>query len=140
MENVKGFKNHDKGNTFATVKLTLEQLGYRVYADVLNAKNFGVPQNRERIYIVAIRNDFNPTFNLDFDKLKNTKVNCQVGDILQNQVDEKYTISDKLWAEHHAEKQSILRKVMVLATHCLTRNRLIPVPLAHVITKMVQKF
>jgi len=110
LENVKGFKNHDKGNTFATVKLTLEQLGYRVYADVLNAKNFGVPQNRERIYIVAIRNDFNPTFNLDFDKLKNTKVNCQVGDILQNQVDEKYTISDKLWAGHQRRKAEHIEK------------------------------
>lgn len=47
------------------VKQTLEELGYRVYADILNAKNFGVPQNRERIYIIAILNEFNQTANID---------------------------------------------------------------------------
>ena len=91
-------------------------------------------------YIVAIRNDFNPTFNLDFDKLKNTKVNCQVGDILQIKLMKNTRFLTNYGLDINAEKQSILRKVMVLATHCLTRNRLIPVLLAHVITKMVQKF
>lgn len=57
LENVKGFVNHDKGNTFKVVKQTLEDLGYKVYAKVLNAKDFGVPQNRERIYIVAFLED-----------------------------------------------------------------------------------
>lgn len=56
-ENVKGFKIHDRGRTFATVKKTLEDLGYQVFAQVLNSKDFGVPQNRERIYIVAFRKD-----------------------------------------------------------------------------------
>lgn len=110
LENVKGFKNHDKGNTFATVKLTLEQLGYRVYADVLNAKNFGVPQNRERIYMIAILNEFNQTFDFDFEKLKAVQIPSKVGDILQNQVDEKYTISDKLWAGHQRRKAEHLQK------------------------------
>ncbi len=53
LENVKGFKNHNRGNTFSTVKHSLEALGYQVYATLLNAKQFGIPQNRERIYIVA---------------------------------------------------------------------------------------
>jgi DNA (cytosine-5)-methyltransferase 1 len=53
LENVKGFKNHEKGRTFNVVQKTLEELGYKVYAQVLNAKHFGVPQNRERIYIIA---------------------------------------------------------------------------------------
>ncbi len=57
LENVKGFVNHDKGNTFKVVKETLEDMGYKVYAKVLNAKDFGVPQNRERIYIVAMLGD-----------------------------------------------------------------------------------
>lgn len=104
LENVKGFKNHDKGNTFKVVKQTLEELGYRVYADILNAKNFGVPQNRERIYIIAILNEFNQDANIDFDKLKKIKKISKVGDILQNQVDDKYTISDKLWAGHQRRK------------------------------------
>lgn len=104
LENVKGFKNHDKGNTFSTIKLILEQLGYRVYADILNAKNFGIPQNRERIYIIAILNEFNQSFVLNFDKLKQIQTISQVGDILQQDVDEKYTISDKLWAGHQRRK------------------------------------
>ena len=104
LENVKGFKNHDKGNTFKVVKQTLENLGYCVYADIVNAKNFGVPQNRERIYIIAILNKFNQDANIDFDELKKIKKISKVGDILQNQVDEKYTISDKLWAGHQRRK------------------------------------
>lgn len=110
LENVKGFKNHDKGNTFATVKLTLEQLGYRVYAEVLNAKNFGVPQNRERIYIIAIRNDINPSADIDFLKLKNVLLPSKVGDILQDFVDEKYTLSDRLWSGHKRRKEEHKQK------------------------------
>src|SRR5690606_16822114 len=53
LENVKGFINHDKGNTFKVIKKTLNELGYEVAAEVLNSKHFGVPQNRERIFIVA---------------------------------------------------------------------------------------
>lgn len=110
LENVKGFKNHDKGNTFAVVKKTLEDMGYRVYADVLNAKNFGVPQNRERIYIIAILNEFNQTANIDFAQLKNHQKSSKLGDILQPDVPEKYTISDKLWAGHQRRKQEHLQK------------------------------
>ena len=52
IKNIKiGFVNHDNGNTFKVVKETLQDLGYKVYAKVLNAKDFGIPQNRERIYI-----------------------------------------------------------------------------------------
>ncbi|MCL2192022.1 MAG: DNA cytosine methyltransferase [Treponema sp.] len=56
-ENVKGLAVHDKGRTFTIIKRTLEEIGYTVYDHVLNSKDFGVPQNRERIYIVAFRND-----------------------------------------------------------------------------------
>lgn len=59
-ENVKGLTIHDRGRTFEVIKGTLEQLGYKAFAKVLNSKNFGVPQNRERIYIVAFRNDIAP--------------------------------------------------------------------------------
>lgn len=110
LENVKGFKNHDKGNTFAVVKKTLEDMGYRVYADILNAKNFGVPQNRERIYIIAILNEFNQSANIDFAQLKNHQQPSKLGDILQTDVPEKYTISDKLWAGHQRRKQEHLQK------------------------------
>ena len=53
LENVKGLKTHMKGETLKTILATLEELGYAYSFEVLNAKNFGVPQNRERIYIVG---------------------------------------------------------------------------------------
>lgn len=56
-ENVKGLTIHDKGRTFKVITGTLEELGYTVYYKVLNSRDYGVPQNRERIYIVAFRND-----------------------------------------------------------------------------------
>lgn len=110
LENVKGFKNHDKGNTFKVIQQTLEDLGYRVYADILNAKYFGIPQNRERIYIIAILNDFNQTAKIDFNQLKSIQYPSTVGDILQTQVDDKYTISDKLWAGHQRRKEEHKQK------------------------------
>lgn len=58
-ENVKGLTIHDKGKTFSIIENTLKQLGYTVFSKILNSKDFGVPQNRERIYIVAFRNNIN---------------------------------------------------------------------------------
>lgn len=98
LENVKGFLNHDKGNTFKVIKQTLEDLGYKVYSKVLNAKDFGVPQNRERIYIVAFLD------NVDFDFPKILDKDICLGNILDKNVDKKYTISDKLWAGHQRRK------------------------------------
>ncbi|MBD3808578.1 MAG: DNA cytosine methyltransferase [Epsilonproteobacteria bacterium] len=89
LENVKGFVNHDKGNTFKVVKQTLENMGYRVFAKVLNAKDFGIPQNRERIYIVAFLND------TEFEFPEPLKKEVKVGDILEKQeVSNKYYLSD----------------------------------------------
>lgn len=56
-ENVKGLTIHDNGNTFKTVLGTLEFLGYNNYYKILNSVDFGIPQSRERIYIVSIRKD-----------------------------------------------------------------------------------
>lgn len=53
LENVKGLLNHDKGNTFKTIIGALDELGYDVEWQVLNSKNFGVPQNRERVFIIG---------------------------------------------------------------------------------------
>lgn len=53
LENVKGLLSHDKGRTFAIILSTLDELGYDVEWQVLNSKNFGVPQNRERVFIVG---------------------------------------------------------------------------------------
>lgn len=53
LENVKGLLSHDKGKTFFTIVSTLDELGYDLQWQVLNSKHFGVPQNRERVYIVG---------------------------------------------------------------------------------------
>lgn len=53
LENVKGLLSHDKGRTFAIILSTLDELGYDVEWQLLNSKNFGVPQNRERVFIIG---------------------------------------------------------------------------------------
>ena len=91
-ENVKGLTIHDKGRTFDIIKGTLAEIGYTVYETVLNSKDFGVPQNRERIYIVAFRNDIdseNFTFPPATDNSKRIK------DIIEESpVSVKYYLSD----------------------------------------------
>lgn len=57
MENVKNFASHDNGRTLHVVKATMEELGYTFFQKVLNAVDYGVPQKRERIYMVCFRND-----------------------------------------------------------------------------------
>ncbi len=99
LENVKRFKSHDGGRTFETIKSILEGLGYEIYAQVLNAKDFGVPQNRERIYIIGFLGKTNFTFPTPSGK------KTKLGDILEKKVDPKYTISDKLWAGHQRRKK-----------------------------------
>ena len=99
LENVKRFKSHDEGRTFETIKTILEGLGYEIYAQVLNAKDFGVPQNRERIYIIGFLGKTNFTFPKPSGK------KTRLGDILEKKVDPKYTISDKLWAGHQRRRK-----------------------------------
>jgi len=90
-ENVKGLVIHDRGRTFKVITKTFEDLGYRVFYKVLNSKDFGVPQNRERIYIVAFRNDINAE-NFNFpETTDDTKV---LADIIENhEVSVKYYLS-----------------------------------------------
>ena len=78
LENVKHFKNHDKGKTLKTVLKTLKDMGYSTNWALLNAKDFGVPQNRERTIIVGAKN----SIEFDFSKLKRT-TSPKVSDILE---------------------------------------------------------
>lgn len=98
LENVKRFKTHDGGRTFSTIKGILEDLGYQVDSQVLNARDFGLPQNRERIYIVGFLGKTNFVFP------KPSGLNTRLGNILENNIDPKYTISDRLWAGHQRRK------------------------------------
>ncbi len=103
LENVKGLLTHDKGRTFQTILKTMNDIGYKVYYKVLNAKDFGVPQNRERIYIVCFRDDVK----FDFPSLNKKS---KLKNILIKNVPEKYTISDRLWEGHLRRKEEHKRK------------------------------
>ena len=93
-ENVKGLIIHDKGRTLQIIKKTFADLGYKVFTNndtALNSKNFGVPQNRERIYIVAFRNDIAPE-NFEFPQgTDSTKRLCDI--IEKDPVSVKYYLS-----------------------------------------------
>ena len=134
LENVKQLKGHDKGRTLQTIVNILtgesdlplddvpmsddarealgKKLNYWVDYKVLRAADFGIPQNRERIFIVGFDRDYFGE-NIDFNKIfkwpEPTNQPTKVGDILESQeildaLEDKYTISDKLWAGHLRRK------------------------------------
>lgn len=103
LENVKNLKSHDKGKTFNVIINVLEELGYTVYAEVLNAKGL-VPQNRERIYIVG----FQKSLKFEFPKIP--KEGPALHTILEESVEDKYTLSDKLWEYLQAYKEKHSKK------------------------------
>ncbi len=91
-ENVKGLTIHDRGRTFKVIKEAFEQIGYKVFAKLLNSKDFGVPQNRERIYIACFRNDIAPE---KFTFPEGSKKKVCIRDILDEApVSPKYYLSD----------------------------------------------
>lgn len=99
LENVKRLATHDKGQTFQIMLNHLKNLGYHTHYKVLNAKDFGVPQNRERLIIVGFNAD------VEFNFPAPLNIVTKVGDILEPNCDDKYTISDKLWAGHQLRKE-----------------------------------
>ena len=121
LENVKGLKNHMHGETLATLLRVLnEDLKYEVKIEVLNAKYFGVPQNRERLIFVCWDKeqipvvDFKFPLGLDsslkpiFDKEKlDTCIPTKVSDIFEpdSAIPEKMTISDRMWIGHQERKK-----------------------------------
>lgn len=97
LENVKNLVSHDKGNTFKVIKETLEELDYSFNFRVINGKHF-VPQHRERTFMVGFdKRRFGDQVRFDFDRVEIPDAPQQVGAILQEDVDPKYTLSDKLW-------------------------------------------
>lgn len=92
LENVRNLTAHDNGNTFKVIRTHLEALGYTVYAKVLNALDYGVPQKRERIIIVGFKDNILFSFPdpVPASRKKTLK------DILEVDVDEKYYVKDKI--------------------------------------------
>lgn len=104
LENVRGLLSHDKGRTFGTIIQALDELGYIVEWGLFNSKFWGVPQNRERVFILVTRKDIFEKPKL-FDLLKKqTEINTKLLDVLENEVEEKYYLSkekmEKLTLNH----------------------------------------
>jgi DNA (cytosine-5)-methyltransferase 1 len=119
LENVKGLISHDKGHTLKIILQTLIDIGYKCSIDekiikagdnhliqaaakhmVLKSKDFGVPQNRQRIYIVLWHESSGEPFEYPEPPMPPVKVS----DILENHPEKKYTISDRLWRGHKKRK------------------------------------
>lgn len=96
LENVKRLKTHDHGRTFSVIVNSLQEIGYKAYAKVLRAYDYGLPQNRERIFIVA----FEKPIHFEFPPPPSKREIHRVGDILEETVDDRYTISDRLLQGH----------------------------------------
>ena len=108
LENVRGLVSHDGGKTFKRIIEVLEEdLGYSVFHKILNAKDFGVAQNRARIFIIAFRDKVD-----DFEFPAPTGEKTQLGSVLipNSNRSGKYTISDKLWQSHQRRKADHLAK------------------------------
>lgn len=110
LENVKNLISHDKKKTFAVIRETFEELDYSFDFKVIDGKYF-VPQHRERILMVGFdRKQFGTTSHFDFRNISLPEKKQNLQSILENEVEPKYTLSDKLWnylqdyAKKHAAK------------------------------------
>lgn len=107
LENVKQLKGHDEGRTFRIIMEHLDGLDYYAEAKVLRAADFGVPQNRERIYIVGLdRQFYKIPDDYRFPFPEPSGIPTRLGDVLQESVNDKYTISDRLWDGHKRRKRN----------------------------------
>ena len=95
LENVKNFMSHDKGRTFQVIRNTLEELGYDINAKILNALDFGLPQKRERVIIVATKKELGTDFKFPTTPIIQEK---NLNDILfkDTEVEKKYFASPKI--------------------------------------------
>ncbi|QQW97149.1 DNA (cytosine-5-)-methyltransferase [Helicobacter pylori] len=94
LENVKNLINHNKGESFKRILFELNELDYQVNYDILNTLDFGIPQQRNRVFIVALRK--NSFTNLEF--IFPAKISCKISalDLLDQQVELKYFISQRM--------------------------------------------
>lgn len=89
-ENVKGLINHDGGGTFETIKSTFDELGYKYFYQVLNAKNYGMPQHRERIFVIGFKDR-----SVNFEFPKPIPLEYKMQDFLEDYTDSKYYLKEK---------------------------------------------
>lgn len=91
LENVGRLFTHKKGETFSVIKNNIENLGYRIHHKILNSSDFGVPQTRNRIFIICFKNH-----NIDFQFPEDQILTLKLQDILEKNVDKKYYLSEKI--------------------------------------------
>lgn len=94
LENVKNIMNHDGGKTFKRIIHELESLGYICFYHVFNSADYGIPQRRNRCYIIAFLGEF---FNTpDFEFPEKQKLNITTQDLLDKDVEEKYFLTKRI--------------------------------------------
>jgi len=105
LENVRNIERHDRGNTFETIKESIKEIGYDFQYAIINSATL-VPQKRVRCYMVCFRSDLKKEFEFpDFSGLP-----LSLSSILEDQVNDKFTISDRLWLGHiNRTKRNIAR-------------------------------
>lgn len=89
-ENVKGLINHDGGKTFEIIKSTFHELGYKFSYKVMNSKDYGIPQNRERIFVVGFRDK-----KINFEFPEPIPLETRMQDFLEDFTDSKYYLKSK---------------------------------------------
>ena len=111
LENVKQLQAHDKGRTLKVILSHIDALDYYVKYEILRAGDFGVPQNRERTYIVGFdKHYFDLPGNYDFQFPAPTYEKTRLGDILESNVDERYTLTDAIWEGFKKRKQNNINR------------------------------
>lgn len=89
-ENVKGITNHDNGRTWQIVQDVFQELGYKIYSKILNSKDYGIPQHRERIFVVGFQDH-----NVDFSFPCKIPLEYKMQDFLEDYTDSKYYLKEK---------------------------------------------
>lgn len=94
LENVKNIVNHDGGKTFERIKKELDEIGFECFSQILNSQDYGVPQRRNRMFLVGVRRDYFDVKDFIFPEKEELKVITQ--DLLDEDVEEKYFLTKKL--------------------------------------------
>lgn len=111
LENVKQLRSHDRGRTLKVILEHIESLDYYVKYEILRAGDFGVPQNRERTYIVGFdKHYYNLSENYDFQFPVPTFEKTRLGNILEDDVDDRYTLTDTIWNGFQRRKQNNINR------------------------------
>ena len=116
LENVKNLVGKKFKSQFEDWLFYLDELGYDTYWQVLNAKNYGIPQNRERVFAISIRKDLNQSF--EFPQIEELKIRLK--DFLEDEVEEKFYLSNekihKIQTSNFAQERKMIQEGNICST------------------------